>query len=168
MERVEQKDPKVGKIGEDGSEPVIGARDLAAPRPSTPLVAAPLRLPNLPDLFVVLPVALRAAPSQFPGIEALGPAPCARAPGSLRGVLASWRSLIARDGSAAALVKSRAPGTSRSSVNVAPRPLAHSPELTEEPQPGSFACVKGQLRGGAANLRNARLRASPLRLGRAT
>jgi hypothetical protein len=61
MERVEQKDQKVGKR-EDGSEPVIGARDLDAPRPSTPLVAAPSTLPDLPDLFVGPLVSLRAAP----------------------------------------------------------------------------------------------------------
>jgi len=47
-----QKDQKVGK-DEDGSEPAIGARDLAAPRPSTPLAAAP-------STFLIFPIFLLA------------------------------------------------------------------------------------------------------------
>ena len=49
---MEQKDQKVGK-DEDGSEPAIGARHLAAPRPSTPLAAAP-------STFLIFPIFLLA------------------------------------------------------------------------------------------------------------
>jgi hypothetical protein len=61
MERVEQKDQKVGKY-QDGSEPAAKAFGTSR--------CAPSHLPDLPDLFVGLLVALRAAPLEFRGIEA--------------------------------------------------------------------------------------------------
>ncbi len=56
---MEQKDQKVGKY-EDGSAPVIGAL-IGVHRALGPDLR-PLHLLDLPDLFVGLPVPLRAAP----------------------------------------------------------------------------------------------------------